>query len=521
MKSLVCRLVLTLVTLAGFAMAVTKWTVYTGTATSPNQGKRIVRSATNHALNLIFEGSATSSLVYTRSTNGGTNWTAVDTVANDYYDAYSSLAMYDTFPWVATVHPTDFDPADEGVKGAVRVRGRFRSANIWGAGGYQAGIGSTSTVASPSSATQMAYSVIGWGQYFDNIFTGWTFITCIAWDAQNDSGDPQRVWSKNVDSAYSDNSTSFVGEPSIAVSASGGYDTIHIAYRKTVSGTDQIFYSKSTNPVNPSRFRSGDSAIWSAGSRISNASSEEATQPSIDFESSNSKLAVVWRGPNSSGANTGDVWLATRTLGSAGWNAPQNRTATSTKESDRPEALAGGDKIVYAESLSGANWEVYFDWSGNKRNVSSTTTKSHDPHFASRGDTFYVVWTEDTTVTDYRVTFAKYRYIPDKCEGDGQGGRLVLIPDHAGLAIRNVPNPVLGSTTFSYELEAPANIALEVYAANGRLVRTLVRVEQNAGHHSAVWRGEDDSGDRVPKGLYVCRLRTDSAEATTTLIVVK
>jgi hypothetical protein len=520
MKSLVCRLALVLVALAGLAFAVTKWTVYSSTATYPNQGRYIMRSSSNHCLNLIFEGSASGSLVYTRSTNGGTNWSSLEQIANDYYDKYSSLGMYDSFPWVATVDPTEFEPPDEAMKGAVRTGGSWKSANVWDAGNYEAGIATTSTVASPSSTTQMAYSVIGWTQYTEGNATGWTFITFIAWDAQSGNGDPQLVWSTNVDSAYSDNSTSYAGEPSIAVSASGGNDTIHIAYRKTVSGTHQIFYVKSSNQVNPSRIRNGDYPTWSTPTRISSNSSESATQPSSDFDSSSSKLAVVWRGPNATGSNTGDVWHRTRTLG-GNWNSEANVTGTSTKESDRPEALVGGDKTVYEELVSGSNYDVYFDWSGFKRNVSSTSTPSYDPHFASRGDTFFVVWTEDSTGSNYRVTFSRYIYVPDKGEGGEQGGRLVQIPDRARIVLQSVPNPLRGSTTFGYELQVPSGVALEVYSANGRLVRTLVGAFQNVGHHSAVWRGDDDQGERVPRGLYVCRLRAGSVDATTTVAIVE
>lgn len=521
MKSLVCRLALVLVALVGLTSAVTKWEVYTSIATYPNQGRFIMRSSSNHCLNLIFEGSASGSLVYTRSTNGGTNWSSLEQIANDDYDAYSSLALYDSFPWVATVHPTEFEPPNDGMKGAVRTGGSWKSANVWDAGNYEATIATTSTVTSPSSTTQMAYSVIGWTQYTLGYATGWTFITFIAWDAQSGNGDPQRVWSSNVDSAYSDNSTSFAGEPSIAVSASSGNDTIHIAYTKTVSGTDQIFYVKSSNQVNPSRIRNGNYPTWATPTRISISSSEAATQPSSDFDSSSSRLAVVWRGPNASGSNIGDVWHRTRTLGS-NWNTQVNVTGTSTKESNRPEALAGGDKTVYEELLSGTNWEVYFDWSGNKRNVSSTTTPSYYPHFASRGDTFFVVWTEDSTGYNCRVTFSRYHYVPDKGDGGEQGGRLVQIPDQAaGIALRSVPNPLIGSTTLGYELQAPSNVALEVYAANGRRVRTLVGDCQSAGCHSVVWSGDDDRGERVPRGLYVCRLRAGSLDATTTVVIVE
>jgi hypothetical protein len=65
----------------------------------------------------------------------------------------------------------------------------------------------------------------------------------------------------------------------------------------------------------------------------------------------------------------------------------------------------------------------------------------------------------------------------------------------------------------AYSLPQAARVTLKVYAANGRLVRTLVDQDAAAGTFRATWDGRDDGGAAVARGVYFARYATDGAAA--------
>ncbi len=79
-----------------------------------------------------------------------------------------------------------------------------------------------------------------------------------------------------------------------------------------------------------------------------------------------------------------------------------------------------------------------------------------------------------------------------------------LIDDEFGLM--NFPNPFNDFTTFSFSLDDYADVALKIYDAGGRLVRTLVDRDYDAGHYRIVWNGETDDGLKCGSGVFLCRL---------------
>jgi flagellar hook assembly protein FlgD len=53
---------------------------------------------------------------------------------------------------------------------------------------------------------------------------------------------------------------------------------------------------------------------------------------------------------------------------------------------------------------------------------------------------------------------------------------------------------------------------LQVFAADGRLVRTLVSGALAAGPHTLSWNGTDGRGRSMPAGVYCYRLRGAGAD---------
>jgi hypothetical protein len=91
----------------------------------------------------------------------------------------------------------------------------------------------------------------------------------------------------------------------------------------------------------------------------------------------------------------------------------------------------------------------------------------------------------------------------------------------AGLAVPTLtrlsglrPNPFFGQTAIAFDLARAATVRLEVYSPAGARVRALAEVALDPGHHSVPWDGRDDSGRRVPAGVYFVRLSADGVVDT-------
>jgi hypothetical protein len=65
----------------------------------------------------------------------------------------------------------------------------------------------------------------------------------------------------------------------------------------------------------------------------------------------------------------------------------------------------------------------------------------------------------------------------------------------------------------AFSLPQTAHVTLKVYAANGRLVRTLVDQDAAAGSFRAVWDGRGDDGAALGRGVYFARYTTDGKVA--------
>lgn len=82
------------------------------------------------------------------------------------------------------------------------------------------------------------------------------------------------------------------------------------------------------------------------------------------------------------------------------------------------------------------------------------------------------------------------------------------------------PNPLSGSTLFSFELPEDSPVALEVYDLGGRRVASLIDGDRPAGRHQLQWQARDASGARVAAGLYFVQLTTHTRRITHRIAVL-
>ena len=83
------------------------------------------------------------------------------------------------------------------------------------------------------------------------------------------------------------------------------------------------------------------------------------------------------------------------------------------------------------------------------------------------------------------------------------------------------PNPAAGPAQLAWTLPAAGRVTLEVLDVTGRRVAALFEGEAVAGPHALRWDGRGSDGRAVPPGVYLARLVTPGAVATTRLVRVR
>ena len=113
-----------------------------------------------------------------------------------------------------------------------------------------------------------------------------------------------------------------------------------------------------------------------------------------------------------------------------------------------------------------------------------------------------------------------------------QRGLLILEQLLASLTPRetallpNYPNPFNPETWIPYQLAAPADVSISIYAVDGRLVRTLVLGYQPVGNYesrnrAAYWDGKNELGEPVASGVYFYTLTAGEFTATRKMLIKK
>ena len=92
--------------------------------------------------------------------------------------------------------------------------------------------------------------------------------------------------------------------------------------------------------------------------------------------------------------------------------------------------------------------------------------------------------------------------------------------------LSNYPNPFNPETWIPYKLAKPAKVTVTVYAADGKLVRTLALGHQPAGVYqsksrAAYWDGRNELGEPVASGVYFYTLKAGEFTATRKMLIRK
>jgi len=67
-------------------------------------------------------------------------------------------------------------------------------------------------------------------------------------------------------------------------------------------------------------------------------------------------------------------------------------------------------------------------------------------------------------------------------------------------------NPQISPTQIKYRAPTDTTVTIKIFDSAGKLVKTLLEKREAGGQQVISWDGKDDSGKRVPVGLYICQI---------------
>ncbi|MDP8209628.1 MAG: right-handed parallel beta-helix repeat-containing protein [Candidatus Stygibacter australis] len=91
----------------------------------------------------------------------------------------------------------------------------------------------------------------------------------------------------------------------------------------------------------------------------------------------------------------------------------------------------------------------------------------------------------------------------------------------ANLELTNYPNPFNPETMFSFALNEPGNVKLEIYNLKGQKVKTLCDGWKTESELNILWQGDDQAGMPVSTGIYFARLVYDGGSYCRKCILLK
>jgi hypothetical protein len=141
-----------------------------------------------------------------------------------------------------------------------------------------------------------------------------------------------------------------------------------------------------------------------------------------------------------------------------------------------------------------------------------------------------IAWTPDTTGVMHLYLRAVLLNDPDSLNNESYPLTIDVQPEVANddqiaapevSLISSYPNPFTTETTLSFNLKTSAYVKIEIYNLKGQKLKSILDGKQAQGSQSVKWNGTDNSGKRVAKGIYLCKLTAGKDIITRRLVLIK
>ena len=263
------------------------------------------------------------------------------------------------------------------------------------------------------------------------------------------------------------------------------------------------------------------------------------TTYSVEVDPVNSTTVYAGGYENSSGAiykttNAGNNWYKLSATGLSGY---VYHLAIDPIDTDI--LYAGTSSGVYCSTNAGTNW-TSTGFSGGQVNAVLIDPADHLNIFAGTnyngvyrstdgGSTWLQINDGLLELSINRLGIDPENYL---FAGTTEGSvyRLQLEPGavkennetpRARSTVQVYPNPMTHTTTISYHLSTSMEVDLSIYDIQGRLVKRLSSGVQASGIHTRQWDGKDEKQEKVPAGVYLCELTTETTSRVEKIILLK
>ena len=86
---------------------------------------------------------------------------------------------------------------------------------------------------------------------------------------------------------------------------------------------------------------------------------------------------------------------------------------------------------------------------------------------------------------------------------------------------QNYPNPFNPTTKIKYALPEDALVSVSIYDVTGRMVKSLINMNQSTGYHSIRWDATNDIGEAVSAGMYIYTIQAGEYRSTKKMVLLK
>ena len=86
---------------------------------------------------------------------------------------------------------------------------------------------------------------------------------------------------------------------------------------------------------------------------------------------------------------------------------------------------------------------------------------------------------------------------------------------------QNYPNPFNPTTLIKYDLAEDALVSISIYDVTGRMVKSLINMNQSTGYHSLRWDATNNIGEAVSAGMYIYTIQAGQYRATKKMVLLK
>jgi len=172
---------------------------------------------------------------------------------------------------------------------------------------------------------------------------------------------------------------------------------------------------------------------------------------------------------------------------------------------------SSGNLDIRAQHIDGSGT---MHWGPNGICVCSAAGDQDNIVMTTDGEGGAIIAWDDTRTCEWEEIYASRITNSVTTGGDSEPPAVVAL-------YQNHPNPFNPSTTISFSLPTPSHVSLRIYDTSGRLVRSLLDADCDAGRREEIWDGRDDMGRELSSGVYFCRIEAGTIMETRKMVLLR